>query len=199
MSASKFGALIALAAGLAGLAHNPVPAASVSIDDSGSNGTVTVSACDFENGAFVNGSLLGLCGSGYGGSVTLAKSAPGPVTFRGGWVDQGQAGKGSRTVYLVKADTPTQIDTMLTYSWVSSGPGSVNLLVEYLPATGGDPEFLASGVDAGDVFVKNGQPVTFDLAALKGRLLSAGAVPEPDGPVSVGPGPGGIAFSRRKN
>ena len=189
MSASNLGASIALAAGLAGLAHNPVHAASVSIDDSGSDGAVTVSACDFDNGAFVNGSLLGLCGNGYGGSVTLAKSAAGPVTFRGGWVDQGQAGKGSRTLYLVKADTPTQIDAMLTYSWVSSGPISVNLLVEYLPTAGGNPGFPASEVDPGDVFVKNGQPVTFDLAALKGRLLSAGAVPEP----------GGIAFSRRKD
>lgn len=178
MSSSKFRALLALAAGLAGLTNGPAHAATVSIDDGGSDGTVTVSACDFENGAFVNGGLLGLCGSGYGGSVTLPRSTPGLVVFRGGWIDHGQAGKGSRTLYLVKADTPTLIDTMLTYSWVSSGPGSVNLLVEYLPASGGNPAILAPGADPGDVFVKNGQPVTFDLALLKGRLLSAGAVPE---------------------
>ena len=83
MNTSKFGATMALAAGLAGLVQNHAHAASVSIDDSASDGTITVSACDFENGAFVNGVLLGLCGSGYGGSVTLAENA-GAITFSGG-------------------------------------------------------------------------------------------------------------------
>lgn len=197
MSASKFGATIALAVGLVGLVQNHAHAASISIDDSDSNGTITVSACDFENGAFVNGTLLGLCGSGYGGSVTLAESA-GPITFSGGWLDLGQAGVGSRTLYLVKAGAPTLISDMFTYSWVPSGPNSANILAEFVSATNGDLGPLPSGVDPGDVFVENGQPVKFDLAFLNGQLLSGNVVPEPDSIVLVGLGLAGVAFSRRR-
>ena len=188
MAATLIGGVIGLAAAHAG-------AATISFDDTAADETITVSACDFENGAFVNGVLLGLCGSGFGGSVTLSESS-GTINFSGGWIDQGLSGTGTRTIYLVEAGTPTVISDIFTYSFVQSSANSANILIDFTSDLNGSLGSLPVGVDPADVFVENGQPVRFSLPFLTGQVHSSTDVPEPGSLALVGLGLAGAVFGR---
>lgn len=186
MKSAKSRVAATLIGGAACLAAPHAGAATVGFDDSAADGSVTLSACDFDNGAFVAGVLLGTCGKGYGGSTTLSASS-GKIIFSGGWVDNRRSGTGTRTIYLVKAATPKVISDIFTYSWVpSSVAASTNILAEFTSDANGTLGTLPAGVSATDVFVEDGQPVTFTLPLPNGRIQADSALPEPSNVAPAG-------------
>jgi hypothetical protein len=154
------------------LSSNSAFAAAFVIDDTNPNDTVTISLNDFERGFLVNGNLVqqGLNNSQ---SVTLPEA--GPITFSGSWIDLGQSGAGSRTIYLVEASDPTLISDIFQYSWSTDGQfGTIQ--GSFVSDVNDNLGHVHPGTP--DVFIENGQGVPFSLPFLGGEIHSDAEVPE---------------------
>jgi hypothetical protein len=143
----------------------------ISIDDTSPNETITITANDFEGGFSVNGNLIQQ-GLGNPGSVTLPET--GPITFLGRWIDLGQTVAGTRDIYLVEQNDPTQISDILRLIFsrdVANGFGVIQGL--FLSDSETSLGLLPPGVPAGDVFVESpGLIVPFSAPFLQGIVQS---------------------------
>ena len=191
MKLSKLYAVIALSLGLCTQAG----AAALTFDDTNPNHLITVSANDFEFALTVNGSPFQL---GLNNPASGDFSEANPLNFRGRWKDRGQSGSGSRTIYLVQAGDPTQISDILRYSWSTNGStGTID--GDFTSDLVNNLGLLPAGLNPGDVFVENGQPVAFSLPFLVGTINSdVDAVPEPATLALVSLALAGVAFTRRR-
>ena len=188
MKLSKLYAVIALSLGLCTQAG----AAALIFDDINPNNLVRVTANDFEGGLSVNGSPFQ---SGLGNPASGDFSEANALNFQGRWIDLGQSGSGSRTIYLVEAGDPTQISDILLYSWSTDGFfGTIDGV--FASDLGNNLGLLPNGVNPGDVFVENGQPVAFSLPFLSGAISSD--VPEPATLALVSLALAGVALTRRR-
>src|SRR5437660_912908 len=116
---------VAVLVGLAVLGPRAASAAFISIDDTTVEGSVTITAGDFEGGFSANGVLLS-SGLGTSGSLTVDE-ALGPLTFSGSWIDLGASGAGSTTQYMVEPSDPTTVSDILSQSWSTDGTfGTIN-------------------------------------------------------------------------
>jgi hypothetical protein len=144
----------------------------ISIDDTSPNDTITISVNDFEGGFTVNGVLIQQ-GLGNPGSVTLPETAP--ITFIGRWIDLGQAATGTRTIYLVEQNNPTQISDILQLVFTSGvASGLATIQGTFTSDSDTTPLGLVpAGVSPNDVFVEApGLDVPFSAAFLEGHVQS---------------------------
>ena len=68
----------------------------------------------------------------------------------------------------------------------SSVAASTNILAEFTSDANGTLGMLPPSVNAADVFVENGQPVTFTLPLPNGRIQADSALPEPSNVTPAG-------------
>jgi len=175
MRLKLFTAATAVALSLFG--SRPADAAAITITDITDN--IGITANDFEQGFFVNGTLLQQ-GLNNAQSRSIAESAA-PITFSGTWIDNSLTPTGTRTIYLVETLTPTIVSDIFTYSFSSSG-GFGTIIGSFQSDFENNLGILPAGVPAGNVFVENGQPVNFNLPFLTGSVQSdvdVAPVPEP--------------------
>ena len=158
-------------------------AALLTFDHSADNGSITVSACDFEFGAFIDNVSMGSRGAGYGGTQTVSP-ASGSFTFSGGWADPGISVDGSRTIYLVEQADPNTVSDRIDFAWVRRAipnePAGTNILVTFLTDSAGPLAGVPGGTDPSNVFVEDGQTVSFaGSASLTGPQYLSGTVVTP--------------------
>lgn len=167
------------AAALAALAPVSMRGANLSIDDTSPNDTVTISTIDFEGGFSVNGNKIQTPGLGIPGTVSVPETVQ--IAFTGQWIDQGAAGTGSRTLYLVEAADPTLLSDIFSYSWFpNAASGYETIQGTFVSDLENNLGNLPVGVDPADVYVENGQAVNFSLPFLTGQVLSDVEIPEPN-------------------
>lgn len=165
-----------LALSVALLAPIASQAAYLSIDDTNPNDTISITAGDFENGFFVNGSLL-TAGVGHGATAVIDESL-GSILFRGNWIDNGHTPTGTFTVYFVEAQNPTLISDILQINTTTSdGVGSIagTFLSDSGDNLGSIPDQLPPNAR---VIVEDGKPFSFDQPFLTASVLSDVDVPE---------------------
>lgn len=164
----------------------PAQAAYITIDDSDVN-TITISAGDFEQGFYVNGTLLTI-GLGSGGSITLADGSV--DSYSGSWIDLGATTAGNTNHFF---GLGTEV-----YSGIESSASTDGFYGSIVGAF--------AGFDLGSSYGPNpatrpqdGSAVDFSRPYLSARFISeVAAVPEP-GPIALlGAGLLCMALMRRK-
>jgi hypothetical protein len=159
------GAAVTLA--VTALLSDSALAAAIDIDAT-TPGSITFSACDFESGMAINGSAMGVCNKGAGGTVTLAASS---INFSGNWVTPGsQADTGPLSVYFTSASDPTSYVSLLSYA-ITDGSGGSAIVGSF---TTGFSNILGS-VPAGAVTATAGIPFGFNYAFLTANVTASGA------------------------
>ncbi len=176
--------LLLLPLGLSALIWAPraAPVANMIIDDASPNDTITFSASGFFS--FSAGDQTVIFQGSEVGPATVQESS-GPVAFSGSWNSGGNAGAGSRTIYLLENPLSGQISDILSYSWTTGGPSSTisgTFTCDFENNLG----LLSEGVNPNDVF---GETASFAIPpflfpSLTGQVISD-PVPEP-GPGIVG-------------
>jgi hypothetical protein len=186
-----FAGLAALAIGL--MTPQVATAAAIGITD-GVDEIIVVSACDFEGGFSVNGTAMGSCGVGAGGTISVPE-ANGAVSFQGQWIDLGQAGNFTRTIYLTEGPGNV-ISDIFTFT-VQEGGGLATINGRFTSAD--NLGLVPPGTDPANVFNENLGPVVFGAAFLSGTISSdpsTGEVPEPASLLLLGTGIGGGMIGR---
>lgn len=143
----------------------PAQAAYISIDDSDAN-TITITAGDFEDGFYVNGSLL-TSGLGNGASLTLADGIV--YSFNGSWVDLGLSGSSTNRYFGLGG---------VVYSGVESSAASAGVFGTIT----GDFAGFDPAVPYGSnplVLPQDGSSADFSYPYLSATFHSEAAVPEP--------------------
>ncbi len=170
-------------------------AASLTINDTLQDGEVMIAAGYFETGFFVNG---GLVASGSGSGSVIVPEAPG-FTFTGSWIDLGASAPGSRTVYFVNPNDPSDIFDILSYTYSTDGYwGTIS--GAWSSALGGPLGSIPGGTAASDIMLANGQPFGFSNAYISAGAYSSTEVPEPSTALLLACGLGGgfVVLRRRR-
>ena len=177
----------ALAIAACSLTTLSASAAYINIDDSDIN-TITISAGDFENGFYVNGTLL-TSGLGGSGSLTLAD---GGYTISGSWIDLGQAGGDRIDLLFALLGNPAFTTSGIEFGATTDGSfGTLN------GSFGGyvDPSlYFFTGLPT---LEQNGQTGYGAIDFLSVSFISE-SVPEPGSLALAGLAISGLAAVRRK-
>ena len=162
----------ALTAAACLFSSNAVQGSFISIDDTNPNDTITITVNDFEGGFSVNGMLIQQ-GLGNPGSITVPETAP--ITFIGRWIDLGQTVPGTRVIYLVEQNNPTQISDILQLVFSRDTANGFGIIQgTFTSDSDATPlGLLPGGVPAGNVFVEApGLIVPFSAPFLQGLVQS---------------------------
>src|SRR5947207_2067596 len=146
------------------LGSNAARAAALLFDDTNPNETITISANDFEGGLFINGQPFQ---QGLNNPTTGTFPETGPITFSGQWIDNGANAFTTRTIYLVEPSNPLLVSDIFHYTVSPQGNGTSIIQGNFTSDVNeGSLGTLPPDVNPNDVFVENGQPVSFEAAFL---------------------------------
>lgn len=188
-------------------------AADITFDVTSGDGSLTISANDFEQGISANGMQFQ---SGLSNPQSTTILGPAATSISGTWLGGPGTGGISRTIYLVSATNSTLVDDIWDYSisYTLTGVNCGFLCISLQnagvlsgtftagAAGGGGIGSLPAGVDPADVFTA-GDTITFSGTNLTGRILSQApqgptAMPEPASLALFGLGIAALATIRRR-
>jgi len=178
-------------------------AASITIDDLTTEGSITFFVGQFEGGFVLDGTTIQ---SGLGSaSSTVSEGTPGsPIThtFSGTWIAPGGLTPSTQTIAFQEGSTPTSLGVSdiltLTFSNTTLFGGAAGLLQGTFVS---DLEGSLLPLPAGATVVPEGVPYNFFAPFLTGSAISdldATPVPEPASLVLLGTGLGGLAVRLRR-